>query len=96
MRHETSMTSEPGHPTIDFRPVARADYPMLLRWRSQPHVRQFYQKTPPSLDGIAAKYGPLVRGELPTICHIALQGTTPFGCLQCYRNADYPEWVPDP
>ena len=35
----------------------------------------------------------LVRGEEPTICHLAVSEGAPFAYLQCYRNADYPEWV---
>jgi len=31
--------------------------------------------------------------EEPTICHLAISGDAPFAYLQCYRNADYPEWV---
>lgn len=67
--------------------------PLLTRWLAEPHVRRFYQKTPVAPDEIAAEYGPALRGEEPTLCHLALLDGTPFAYLQCYRNADYPEWV---
>lgn len=66
---------------------------MLARWLAEPHVRRFYQKTPVTLDEIAREYGPAIRGEEPTLCHLALCDGTPFAYLQCYRNASYPEWV---
>lgn len=80
-------------PVIDFRHVAEADFPLMTGWLAQPHVRVFYQKTPISLDEVAAKYGPRVRGEDPTHPHLALFEGRPFGYLQCYRNADWPEWA---
>lgn len=85
--------TETTSPPITFRPVAEADFPMLWRWLAEPHVRAFYQKTPITLDEVAAKFAPRVRGEVPTRCHIALSQETPFGYLQSYRNADWPEWA---
>jgi RimJ/RimL family protein N-acetyltransferase len=78
---------------VEFRPVAPADFPMMWRWRMKPHVRAFYQRTEISLEELALRLGPRVRGEVPTICHLALHRGEPFGYLQCYRNADWPEWV---
>ncbi len=85
--------TETALPQISFRPVAEADFPMLWRWLAEPHVRAFFQKTPISLEEVAAKFVPRIRGEVPTRCHIALHGETPFGYLQSYRNADWPEWA---
>ena len=61
---------------ITFRPVVLEDFPRLCRWLAEPHVRAFYQRTPISLEEVAEKHGPRVRGEVPTICHIALYGDT--------------------
>jgi len=83
--------SEPAE--IEFRPVEESDFPTLTTWLAEPHVRRFYQKTPVTLEQVALEYGPFVRGEEPTICHLAISGDAPFAYLQCYRNADYPEWV---
>lgn len=76
---------------ITFRPLETTDFPMLTRWLAQPHVRRFVQKTPMSLDQVAAKYGPRVRGEQPLVCHIARDDGVPFGYLQAYRNRDWPD-----
>jgi aminoglycoside 6'-N-acetyltransferase len=78
---------------ISFRPLTASDLPMLTVWLAEPHVRAFYQKTPATLADVALEYGPAIRGEEPTICHLASHGGVPFAYLQCYRNADYPEWV---
>jgi aminoglycoside 6'-N-acetyltransferase len=75
---------------VTFRLLDERDFPRLTRWLAEPHVRRFYQKTPVTL---AAEYGPAVRGEEPTLCHLAFLDGTPFAYLQCYRNLDYPEWA---
>jgi aminoglycoside 6'-N-acetyltransferase len=81
-------------PVVGFRPVSEADFPLMTGWLAQPHVRTFYQKEPIGLDEVAAKYGGRVRGEDPTRCHLALDGSgRPFGYLQCYRNLDWPDWA---
>jgi aminoglycoside 6'-N-acetyltransferase len=80
-------------PVVVFRPVSEVDFPLMTGWLAQPHVRAFYQKDPISLDEVAAKYGPRVRGEAPTHCHLALSQGRPFGYLQCYRNLDWPDWA---
>lgn len=86
------MTGAQTH-AVEFRPVTPEDFPMLWRWRMQPHVREFYQRSEISLDALAIKLGPRVRGDEPTICHVALHRGEAFAYLQCYRNADWPEWA---
>jgi aminoglycoside 6'-N-acetyltransferase len=78
---------------VAFRPVLMADVPMLTRWLGEPHVRRFYQKAPITRDEVAAEYSPMIRGETPDIVHLALTDGAPFGYIQCYRNADYPDWA---
>jgi aminoglycoside 6'-N-acetyltransferase len=86
------MNSSAPH-EITFRPVEERDFPLLTDWLAEPHVRGFYQKTSVSLEEVASEYGPWVRGEEPSICHLAISAGNPFAYLQCYRNADYPEWM---
>lgn len=78
---------------ITFHPLEERNFPMLARWLAEPHVRRFYQKTPVTLAEVATEYGPAVRGEEPTLCHIAHHAGTPFAYLQCYRNLAFPEWA---
>ena len=86
------MNSSAPH-EITFRPVEEQDFPILAAWLAQPHVRRFYQKTPVTLEEVASEYGPCVRGEEPSVCHLASSAGNPFAYLQCYRNADYREWA---
>jgi Acetyltransferase (GNAT) domain len=79
--------------SVTFRPVAEADFPDLYDWLNRPHLRRFFQKAPISLSGIAAKYGPAVRGEEPVHLHLALLEGRPFGFIQCYRILDHPAWA---
>jgi aminoglycoside 6'-N-acetyltransferase len=87
-----SMTRDASG-NVAFRPVVMSDIPTLTRWLAEPHVRRFYQKAPITLDEVATEYGPMIRGETPDILHLALGEGTPFGYVQCYRNADYPAWA---
>jgi aminoglycoside 6'-N-acetyltransferase len=87
------MTENPLARTMSFRRLAHSDLPMLTGWLAEPHVRWFYQKTPVSLTDVAREYGPVIRGEEPSSSHLAFCGEQPFAYLQCYRNADYPEWA---
>ncbi len=86
------MNSSAPH-EITFRPLEEQDFLILAAWLAEPHVRRFYQKTPVTLEEIAQEYGPCVRGEEPSICHLAINAGTPFAYIQCYRNADYPGWM---
>src|SRR5262245_28587818 len=77
---------------IAFRPLRESDLPLLTAWLAEPHVRAFYQKQPVTLGDVALEYGPAIRGEEPSLSHLATRDGAPFAYLQCYRNIDYPEW----
>jgi aminoglycoside 6'-N-acetyltransferase len=78
---------------IRFRPLAFTDLPMLTGWLAEPHVRRFYQKQPITLAEVAEEYGPTIRGEEPSLSHIALSEGRPFGYIQCYANMAYPDYA---
>jgi hypothetical protein len=79
------------------RMVKESDFATLTAWLAEPHVGRFYQKTPVTLEEVALEYGPLVRGEERTICHLAISGGVPFAYLQCYRPAaDHAGALPSP
>jgi hypothetical protein len=76
--------------------VKESDFATLTAWLAEPHVGRFYQKTPVTLEEVALEYGPLVRGEERTICHLAISGGV--ACLEsvCGRaEPDAPERVYD-
>jgi len=78
---------------ITFRPLAFADCALLTLWLAEPHVRRFYQKQPITLVEVEAEYGPTIRGEEPSLSHIAAAGGVPFGYIQCYANMAYPDYA---
>jgi len=77
---------------ISFRALSEEDLPQLTAWLNRPHLRRFYQLEPTTLDQVRSKYGPRLRGEVPTRSSLALLEGSAFGYLQCYRNADWPDW----
>lgn len=77
---------------ITYRLLTDEDLPLMTVWLNRPHVRAFFQREPISAEGVAAKYGPHIRGEVPSRSSLALLDGTPFGYLQCYRVADWPEF----
>jgi aminoglycoside 6'-N-acetyltransferase len=78
-------------PAIRFMELAGDDFPLLHDWLNRPHLRRFFQKTPISLDGVHEKYDPRLSGDTATRCQLAWLDA-PFGYLQCYRIADFPDW----
>ncbi|MFI4935161.1 MAG: GNAT family N-acetyltransferase [Caulobacterales bacterium] len=80
-------------PAVRFRPAALGDAAMLQRWLAEPHVRRFYREPFETLGALIDYYGPAIRGEEPTLCHIALGDGAPFGFIQCYRNLAYPDYA---
>lgn len=88
--------SAPGRPAasdVTFRPLEFADCPLLTCWLAQPLVRRFYQKEPITLEEVEAEYGPTIRGEEPSLSHLALSGSAPFAYLQCYAIMAYPAYA---
>jgi aminoglycoside 6'-N-acetyltransferase len=79
-------------PEITFRALEASDLISLTGWLNRPHLRRFYQFEPTTTEAVAAKYGAYIRGDAPTHGSLALLGGAPFGYLQCYRIADWPDW----
>jgi aminoglycoside 6'-N-acetyltransferase len=75
--------SEPG-----FRPLARADLPLVDRWLHTDHVRHWW---PPYPD-LEAHYGPALAGEEPIRVDLVLEDGHAVGLIQSYLVVDYPEW----
>ena len=72
-----------------FRPLTRADFPMVLGWLNEPHVREWWVNDPSTEAAVEEKYGPRVDGTSPTRCFVALLGDRPIGVVHAYRVGDY-------
>ena len=67
------------------------DYALLLRWRSAPHVAEWWDtaQTEVGFDGVIAKYRTRTRSEDPTTACIIEVAGLPIGYIQYYSWAAY-------
>ena len=79
-------------PLISFRPLARADFPLLSYWLHQPHVARWWADDP-SPTALEQDYGACIDGREPAQVFIALADSAPVGLVQRYRLAAYPEYL---
>jgi aminoglycoside 6'-N-acetyltransferase len=77
-------------PSVSFRPLERADFPLLTRWLAAPHVSRWWKEAS-DLASVEAKYGPRIDGQEPTHMFVIECGRRPIGWAQWYLWADYPE-----
>jgi RimJ/RimL family protein N-acetyltransferase len=69
------------------------DYALVSRWRSEPHVHEWWDPDDPAPTpaDAEAQYGARARGEEPTTpCIVELEGS-PIGYLQFYRWRAWPD-----
>jgi RimJ/RimL family protein N-acetyltransferase len=78
---------------ITFRPLAEDDLPLVVRWLNTPHVREWWQHDPRTIEEARAKYMPRIEGAEPTAAYVILVGGRPIGYIQAYRIADWPEYA---
>jgi aminoglycoside 6'-N-acetyltransferase len=77
--------------SLGFRPLGRADFALLSRWLSRPHVERWWREEH-ELAAVEARYGPTVDGVEPTEVFVVEWDGEPIGVIQRYRLTDYPEW----
>ncbi len=75
-----------------FRPITRADFPMLSSWLREPHVARWWAADP-SLESIEADYGGAIDGTDPSEVFIAHRAHAPIGLVQRYRIESYPPYI---
>ena len=79
-----------GGPVLTFRPLRREDFGLLAAWLSEPLVDRWWndEVAPEALE---RDYGAAVDGREPTEVFLALADDEPFGLVQRYPVAAYPE-----
>ena len=77
---------------ITFVRLQRADFPLLSKWLSEPTVARWWDhETSP--EALERDFGPEIDGAEPSEVFLAWTDGRPFGLIQRYKIADYPEYV---
>ena len=76
---------------LSFRPLTRADFPVLCLWIAAPHVAQWWREDP-SPSAVERAYGPAVDGQDPTEMFVVALGGRDVGFVQRYLLDDHPDW----
>lgn len=76
---------------ITFRPLRRADFPLVARWLAEPLVARWWNDDP-SPEAIERDFGPVVDGSEPAEVFLAGRDGRDFGLVQRYAMASYPEY----
>jgi aminoglycoside 6'-N-acetyltransferase len=77
---------------ITFVRLTRDDFPLLSKWLSDPTVARWWDhETAP--EALENDFGGSVDGTEPTQVFLVCTAGRPFGLIQRYAIADYPEYV---
>ena len=88
-------TGEATEGEFRFQPLAEDDLPLLLDWRSRPHVTEWSPKYA-SLEELRARYLPRISGENTTTPYLVFRGDEAIAYVQSYVAADVGDgWWPD-
>ncbi|WP_407358854.1 acetyltransferase [Microbacterium sp. LTA6] len=84
------MRDDERAPTIEWRTVVEADFPLLSDWLARPHVHRYWHHdfTP---EGVARDFGPGTRGEEAGEDLLVFVDGQPTALVQRSRIADYAE-----
>lgn len=76
---------------VTFRALTEADFDMLAGWLGRDHVQAWW-RDPEASAKVPEKYGPRVRGEVPTEVFVVASDGYEVGIIQRYRIEDHPAW----
>ena len=82
MTKRIERTTDPT--ALAFRPLGAADLPMLHEWLGRPHVAEWWETPPPSLDDVIEEYGIRVGASSPHHAYIVQLDDAPIGFVQSY------------
>lgn len=77
---------------VTLRPLTRADFGMLATWLAEPLVARWWahEHFPAAVE---RDFGPNLDGADPAEFFVAELDGWAYGLIQCYRLADFPEYV---
>ena len=68
-----------------IRRMTRHDFPLMVRWLSNPAVLEFFEEPPTDIDRVIQKYGPRVDGDHYVTPWIIEYRDQPIGYIQHYE-----------
>ncbi len=77
---------------VTLRLIENDDLETLHRWMNEEHLFPYYMQEPISIEAVHSKFRPRVGGRHKTKSLFACANDTPFGYLQWYLNASYPDY----
>ena len=77
---------------IELRALDRADFPLLARWLAEPLVARWWNHDT-AAEAVEREFGPALDGAEPTELLVASADATPFGLVQIYPIAAYPDYA---
>jgi aminoglycoside 6'-N-acetyltransferase len=92
MRPTSSLGDHPLAMAIRFRPMTRADLPLVHEWHQRPHIQEWWVERK-TFEETAGHYLRTIEGDEPTDHYIALLDGEPFGLIQTYLISDYPDYA---
>nr|WP_211661523.1 GNAT family N-acetyltransferase [Modestobacter muralis] len=79
-------------PTVELRPLTRADFPLLCRWLAEPLVARWWAHDS-SPEAVERDFGPSLDGEDVTALLVGEVDGRPVGLVQLYPIGAHPEYV---
>lgn len=76
---------------ISFKKLQMEDLPLLHQWLNEPHVIEWYEKKPSTMEDVRKKYLPRIAGDDATKSFFIIVDDQPIGYIQSYFVDDDPE-----
>jgi RimJ/RimL family protein N-acetyltransferase len=80
--------------TVEFRPMAAGDLPLVHEWLQREHVRRWWTDRE-TYEEVVEHYLPSIEGSQPTDLYLIVLDKQPIGFIQTYKVSDYPEYRED-
>ncbi|MFZ4813192.1 MAG: GNAT family N-acetyltransferase [Phototrophicaceae bacterium] len=79
---------------LTFRPMTLDDIPLFHRWRNHKHVSDWWQPPYPSYADVDEEIRAYLRPKFGVAAYIVLDDATPFGYVQRWTVAEFPDYDP--
>jgi aminoglycoside 6'-N-acetyltransferase len=79
--------------SVEIRPLVRQDFPVIVAWKSMPHVKRWWNDEARTVRDIEQHYGAALDGTEPTRLWVVRINGGMCGFLQDYLIGDHPEYA---